>query len=160
MSSSAVRISPLSEISPFMLECMKDGLAVTIAVNGRSMTPLLRDKRDAAVLQKPLEDAPLNVGDVPLYLRDSGQYVLHRVVSVQPDGCYTMMGDNQTVREPGIRHDQILAVAAAFYRGKKIISADSSGYKRYVWMWLHCPPCRYLWVFASRIIGKIKFRPE
>jgi len=154
--SAEVRVSPLSEISPFMLECMNDGLAVTITVNGRSMMPLLRDKRDAAVLKKPPEDAPLKAGDVPLYLRDSGQYVLHRVVSVQPDGRYTMMGDNQTVREYGIRHDQILAVASAFHCGKKTITDESPGYKRHVWLWLHCPPCRYLWVFVYRVIGKFR----
>ena len=47
--------------------------------------------------------------DIILYKRDSGQYVLHRIVKVK-DNTFTLVGDNQHELEHGIRLDQILAI--------------------------------------------------
>ena len=145
---------PLSELSPFMLACMDEGLSVTITVNGTSMTPYLHNRKDAAVLKKPADASALQVGDVPLYLRDNGQYVLHRVAAVQADGCYTMLGDNQSVREPDIRPDQILAVSCGFYRGKKYTHCDSESFRRHARRWLNSRFYRRFFRLADRLFRK------
>ena len=44
---------------------------------GDSMYPLIKP-RDLLVIKKVT--APLKKNDIPLYKRDSGQYVLHRIV--------------------------------------------------------------------------------
>ena len=44
---------------------------------GDSMYPTIQP-RDLLVIEAV--SGPLKVGDVPLYKRDSGQYVLHRIV--------------------------------------------------------------------------------
>lgn len=72
--------------------------------------------------------------DIPLYQRDNGQYVLHRVVAVEEDG-YTCMGDNQFVEEKGLQHSQMIGVVTAFYRGEKCHNVDETGYKAYSILW-------------------------
>ena len=47
---------------------------------GDSMSPLIREN-DLLVIE-PVKE-PLKVGDIPLYKRDSGQYVLHRIVKIK-----------------------------------------------------------------------------
>lgn len=47
---------------------------------GDSMFPIIRE-RDLLIIEAVKE--PLKVGDVPLYKRDSGQYVLHRIVEIK-----------------------------------------------------------------------------
>ena len=47
---------------------------------GDSMFPIIR-ARDLLIIEAVKH--PLRVGDVPLYKRDSGQYVLHRIIKVR-----------------------------------------------------------------------------
>ena len=47
---------------------------------GDSMFPIIQP-RDLLVIEAVKE--PLKVGDVPLYKRDSGQYVLHRIIAIK-----------------------------------------------------------------------------
>lgn len=140
------RALPMSELTPFILACLDEDLSVTLRIAGNSMSPLVRDRVDAVILTK----APpkLRVGDVPLYLRDNGKYVLHRVVRIAADGSYTMRGDNQNVDEPGIRPDQIRAVAAGFIRRNKPVMTDNRTYRLHSWLWLRCYPYR---VVAKRV---------
>ena len=108
---------------------------------GVSMLPMLRQGRDSVVIS-PVT-APLAKYDLPLYQRENGQYVLHRVVAVG-DG-YTCMGDNQFAKEPGIAHDQIIAVVTAFYREDKEYSTRAVSYRLYCRLWHISRPFRRLW---------------
>ena len=65
---------------------------------GNSMLPLIREGRDLIILKKP--EGRLKKYDVPLYKRDSGQYVLHRVLKVR-ESDYVICGDNRG-RRPNI----------------------------------------------------------
>lgn len=47
---------------------------------GDCMFPIIRE-RDLLIIEAVKE--PLKVGDVPLYKRDSGQYVLHCIVEIK-----------------------------------------------------------------------------
>ena len=51
-------------------------LPITVFAAGDSMYPIIRG-RDLLIIEAVKE--PLRVGDVPLYKRDSGQYVLRRL---------------------------------------------------------------------------------
>ena len=95
---------------------------------GTSMMPLLRQRKDTVHLVKI--DRPLKKKDVILYQRDSGQYVLHRLVKVK-DGKYVICGDNQWRREYGITDKHIIAVMEGFYRMEKYHSIHSFSYKLY-----------------------------
>ena len=61
----------------------KEGQLVYSSV-GTSMLPLIRQGRDLIVIEKP--KGRLGKYDIPLYKRAGGQYVLHRVVKVLPEG--------------------------------------------------------------------------
>ena len=131
--SAALTVS-IKDLSPLMSALLDEGKEIRFTVTGNSMGPFLRHKRDQAVLVKPADPTSLQVGDVPLYRRDNGQLVLHRIVerddgqkrylygerdplpSMHVDGplTYTMLGDAQTVSEPNVRPEQIMAVATAF----------------------------------------------
>lgn len=85
-----------------------------LAVTGSSMTPFLVPGRDSVLLARPPER--LRRGDIALYRRDGGAYVLHRVHHCVRDGSYAMLGDAQCTVEHGVRHDQVLAVVQSAVR--------------------------------------------
>ena len=105
------------------------------------MLPMLRQGIDSVVLA-PVP-GKLRKYDLPLYRRENGKYVLHRIVDA---GCtYTCMGDNQFVPEPGLRQDQMIAVVTAFYRGEKKHSVSEPGYRLYCRIWHYSRPLRKFW---------------
>ena len=108
-----------------------------------------RQESDSVVLS-PLPQK-LKKYDLPLYQRDNGQYVLHRVVRAEE--TITCMGDNQFEKETGLRHDQMIAVVTAFYRGNRKHSVNEPGYWFYCRFWHYSRPIRHFWL---RGIGWIR----
>ena len=86
-----------------------------------SMFPIIQP-RDLLVIEAVKE--PLKIGDVPLYKRDSGQYVLHRIVNIK-NGKYTMKGDNRSIVEKGITDRHIIGVLTGIVRNGKTYSVES-----------------------------------
>lgn len=95
---------------------------------GDSMFPLIQP-RDLLVIKK-WDGAPLKKFDIPLYKRDSGQYVLHRIIKVR-ENDYVICGDNRFHLETGISDRHILGVLTAIIRDGKTLSLDSPYYRRY-----------------------------
>ncbi len=135
-----VVLTSLQDLSPIMEECIADGSEVILTITGNSMRPLLRHRRDQVVLKKA-DKAMLQVGDVPLYRRENGQFVLHRIVGISVSS-YTMCGDRQKEKENGIPAKSIVAVATGFYRRGKYLSCDNFWYKLYVKVWMIILPWR------------------
>lgn len=99
---------------------------------GDSMMPMLREKRDLLIVEKP--QGRLKKYDVPLYKRDSGQYVLHRVLKVREQD-YILCGDNRYRRESGITDRHIVGVLTAFVRDGREIPTTDRRYRLYVHLW-------------------------
>lgn len=131
-------VSTMVEIMPLIQESLNAGSAVRIFPMGSSMLPMIRQGTDSVVLS-PVSGA-LKKYDLPLYRREKGKYVLHRIVEAAD--TYTCLGDNQFVPESGIRQDQIIAVVTAFYRGDKLYSVDNPAYRLYCRLWYHSRHCR------------------
>ena len=131
----------LNELMPLFREQFAQGKNVKFAPRGISMLPMLRQGIDCVILS-PLPDK-LRKYDLPLYQRDDGRYVLHRVV--EAGEVYTCMGDNQFAKEPGLRHDQMIAVVTAFTRGDKEHSVEELGYRLYCRFWHYSRPVRRFW---------------
>ena len=97
-----------------------EGREVTVPVRGGSMNPFLVDNRDC-VLLVPVPER-LRRGDIVLFRRSSGQYVLHRIVAVRrsrPGGhepVYVMRGDAQEMTEGPVARAQVRALAARVMR--------------------------------------------
>jgi len=88
---------------------------------GDSMFPTIRP-RDLLMIEAVSK--PLKVGDVPLYKRDNGQYVLHRIYKKRR-GKYTMKGDNRTFIEKGITDRHIIGVLTGIIRGGEVCPVDA-----------------------------------
>ncbi|MEE3451548.1 MAG: S24/S26 family peptidase [Acutalibacteraceae bacterium] len=117
---------------------------------GDSMQPLIRQDRDLLIIEKP--QGRLKKYDVPLYKRDSGQYVLHRILKVRKDD-YVICGDNRYCKEYGITDRQIIGVLTAVVRKGKEISVNDRRYKLYVHLWCDLFPLR---VFILKFVGTMK----
>lgn len=127
------------------------GRGISLRVTGSSMEPLLRHLRDSVVLVSPRQQNPV-LGDVVLFHRESGQYIMHRIIRDCGDGTYIINGDAQIWTEI-IRKDQIDAVVAAFVRKGRYFSYRNVIYKIYLCVWGGLRPCRRL-IFSAA--GKIK----
>ena len=74
-------------------QLLKEGeTSVAVPVAGGSMIPFLHHG-DTVYLDLPR--FPLKQGDVLLYQRSNGQYILHRLIKVNADGSLWMCGDAQ-----------------------------------------------------------------
>lgn len=132
---------PLAQLMPVMQEYLSAGKTVRFSPQGISMLPMLRQGIDSVVLS-PLPEK-LRKYDLPLYQRDDGHYVLHRIVKV--GDTYTCVGDNQFELEKGIRHDQMIAVVRVFYRGDKMIPVTRLSHRLYCRYWHYSRGIRHFW---------------
>jgi hypothetical protein len=135
-------------------EVLASGGEFKMYPKGISMLPLIRQGVDSVVLVRD-KDASLKKQDIAFYKRDNGQFVLHRVMSCEADGTYTMCGDNQTFLEAGIRADQIIAKVARLYRKEKLLRFDGVRYKIYLATWCSMR-IRLFLRLPKRAVAKIK----
>ncbi len=140
----------LQEVMPRIEQKLAQGESVQLSPMGNSMLPLLRGGRDT-ILLSPLPPI-LRKYDVVFYRRDSGVYVMHRIVRVRQDR-YACCGDNQWRPEGGLRHDQMLAVMTAFIRDGKFHTTDEWGYRLYS-RWIH--DVRRVQRFLRRLLRQIR----
>lgn len=110
-------------------------------IEGVSMQPMLRQKRDAVVIRPP--QGRLNKLDIALYRRDCGKYVLHRIVRVLNDG-YVIRGDNCFSDETDITDQEIIGVLTGFVRKGKEFKATDRLYRLYARLWVASYPVRRL----------------
>ena len=83
----------LAELIPVIRDVLAAGGEFSLMPRGQSMLPYFREGRDSVILS-PIT-APPRRGDILLYVRTNGTPVLHRVVSAEADGTFTMRGDSQ-----------------------------------------------------------------
>jgi signal peptidase I len=134
----------------------RDGKLIYTNV-GDSMRPLIRQDRDLLIIEKPA--GRLKKYDIPLYKRDSGQYVLHRVLKVRQDD-YVICGDNRYSKEYGITDRHIIGVLTAVVRDGKEISLTDWRYRIYVHLWCDLFPIRAVILKAKRIPKWLKRKYE
>jgi len=128
-----VKILEPEQLMPQLLELLEITEPVPLVIGGGSMTPFLVHGRDTVYLSKVRQ--PLKRGDMVLYRRSSGNYILHRVYRAEEDS-YTMVGDAQFQLEPGIRPDQILAVVTAVRRKGKLLQKGSFCWTFFEKIWI------------------------
>lgn len=131
----------LEQLMPLIRETLAAGKTVRFSPRGISMLPMLRQGIDSVVLS-PLPEK-LRKYDLPLYQRDDGHYVLHRIVKVGQ--TYTCIGDNQFEYEQGLRHDQMIALVTAFTHGKRNIPVTDPFYWCYCRFWHYSRSLRHFW---------------
>jgi hypothetical protein len=138
--------------STFEEELQRSGRLVYTNV-GNSMMPMLRENRDLLIVERKPQGR-LKKYDVPLYKRDSGQYVLHRVLKVRAQD-YVMCGDNRCRREYGITDRHIIGVLTGFVRDGREISVRNKGYRAYVHLWCDFFHIRVLLLRGIRFMRRV-----
>ena len=124
--------------------------ALPLIVSGSSMTPFLVGGRDTVYLSRL--ERPVRRGDMLLYLRDNGRYILHRVWKAEKDGTFTMVGDAQTELEHGIREEQIIAIVTSVVRKGKPMALGDFWWEFFAKVWIRMVPLRPLfWKAYSRL---------
>ena len=136
---------PMEELYPILQTQLRRGEA-QLPVTGVSMTPTLRGGRDLVRLKRP--DRGAKRGDILLYRRENGQYILHRVLRSGP--TLTCCGDRQTETE-SVRPEQVLAVVTAFYRGGRWHDVDEPFYRLYAALWMLLPLRRCVLFLRQRM---------
>lgn len=137
---------------PLIQEQLDRGQTVRFSPRGTSMLPMLRQGLDTVTLSPAPER--LRKFDLPLYRRENGQYVLHRVI--RAGSAYTCMGDNQFAPEPGVGHDQVIALVTAFSRDGREYSVHSPAYWFYCRLWHFSRPVRRLWRRGRSLLRRLK----
>lgn len=140
--------------SSFEQELNEKGVLVYTNV-GDSMFPLIRQNRDLIIIKK--HQGRLKKYDVPLYKRDSGQYVLHRVLKVRRND-YVLCGDNRCNKEYGISDKHIIGVLTAVKRNGRTINVTDRKYRIYVHLWCDFFPVRAAIIKLRTLTKKIKKR--
>lgn len=122
---------------------------------GDSMMPLIRQDKDLLVIE-PVHGR-LKKYDVPLYRRDSGQYVLHRILKVRRED-YVICGDNRWKKEYGITDRHIIGILTGIVRDGKTISVTDKKYLLYVHVWCDFFPIRAILICIRNKLKKIRRR--
>ncbi len=122
----------LSEYEETIRTVLDSGGEFRIYPKGTSMLPLIRAGQDSVCLSKP--EGNLKRNDIAFYLRDNGEYILHRVVKAEK-GSYIMCGDNQIAQESGIENRHIIGYVTRVFRGEKEITPKNAGYRLYLLLW-------------------------
>lgn len=134
-----VRQIPMAHLRGLLDEQLAHGEAL-LPVTGESMWPLLAGGRDMVRLARL--DRRAQPGDIVLYQRADGSYILHRVIRLSASGVCLCCGDAQWEGEQ-VDEAQIIAYVTAFRRnGHWRETALSRPYRLYEHFWVHTFPAR------------------
>lgn len=138
-----------NEIIEEAIKLVKDGVSVTLPVNGRSMLPFIIGGKESVILQPPGLTA---VGDVVLAWVEGNRYVVHRIIRIDGDRV-TLMGDgNLRLMEHCVLND-IRARVTHVVDAKERVHDIHKPWRKWaarVWFWLR-PIRRYLLAIYRRI---------
>ena len=124
------KVVSMDEMIPLIEEKINEEGKVIFTPKGVSMLPTIEGDVDSVSLVKPT--FPLKKYSIALYKRESGDYVLHRVVG-KKNGTYIMRGDNQFDKEKGIDESQIMGVVKTYTHNGEVYDAygpDNNSYAK------------------------------
>lgn len=132
------------------LQLAESGKA-SLTVTGGSMLPMLRPMKDRVLLTTPEKYVK---GDIILYQRENGKYVLHRILQKKEEYCICC-GDNQWEKER-VEDTWVLAVVTDFYKHRKKYSVTNKRYRLYKWAWVSLFPIRRVLLWMVRGVYRLK----
>lgn len=117
---------------------------IGVPITGISMTPFLQPGDRVFLSTLP---QTLHKGDLVLFTRADGRYVLHRIVAVNGDGSFLLLGDRQTMRERVPSVQNIHAIATGASHGGKMLTQKSLRW------WFFAVPWRLLEPLRPHLLG-------
>lgn len=129
------------EFIDMQLSIAEEGNEVSLQVEGSSMSPFLVNRRDYVFFTK-LTDLPKR-GDIALFRRTDGSYILHRVIRITDEGYY-FLGDNQNACdiEGPVASEQIKAVIHRIRRHDVMMDETHFWWKFFKYIWIRIIPFR------------------
>ena len=138
-----------NEIIEEAIRLVREGVNVTLPVNGNSMLPFIIGGKESVILHS--QGGIVDVGDVVLAWVDGCRYVVHRIIHIDGDRI-TLMGDGNLTTE----HCTLSDIKA---RVTHVVDAKDKTHYLYnrwrmlgakVWYWLR-PIRRYLLAIYRRL---------
>lgn len=123
------------ELFSIMEAALANGQKTQFTVTGTSMFPLFSNGRDTVVIARVPE---YKKRDIIFYIRNTGDFVLHRIVDKKNDNgttVFSLCGDNQYVAETPIYEEQIIGKVVGFIRKGKSYTINHFGYRLYSFLW-------------------------
>ena len=120
-------------------DLVNDGKECRLLISGSSMAPFLVHERDSIIFSKPQRE--LQRGDMVFYQRETGQFVMHRILHVKPEGLY-IVGDAQTEIEGPVNPSQVFAVVTRAQRKGKWIGPGDFWWWFFRTVWIRLVPVR------------------
>ena len=120
-------------------DLVNEGKECRLLISGSSMAPFLVHERDSIIFSKPQRE--LQRGDMVFYQRETGQFVMHRILHVKPEGLY-IVGDAQTEIEGPVNPSQVFAVVTKAQRKGKWIGPGDFWWWFFRTVWLRLVPAR------------------
>ena len=139
-----------NEIIEEAVRLAREGVNVTLPVNGNSMLPFIIGGKESVILHS--QGGIVDVGDVVLAWVDGNRYVIHRIIRIDGDRI-TLMGDGNV----GVTEHCLLGDIKA--RVTHVVDANDKTHYLYnrwrmfgakVWYWLR-PIRRYLLAIYRRL---------
>ncbi len=131
------------------IRLVREGVSVTLPVNGNSMLPFIIGGRESVILKRA---GLIEEGDVLLAWVDGCRYVIHRVIRIEVDHL-TLMGDGNLMGTEHCTVSDIRAIVTHVVDEKGKIRDINSKWRRRaakVWFWLH-PVRRILLAIYRRL---------
>lgn len=136
-----MKVVDTREYVGMLKELTEEGREVSMLIAGSSMSPFLIHERDMIYFKKP--DRELKKGDMVFFQRRSGQFIMHRIWKVRPEGYY-IVGDAQTQIEGPVERDQIFAQITKVRRKGKWLEPGDFWWEFFEHVWLHMIPFRHV----------------
>lgn len=147
-----MKIVDTTEYLSVLKELVEEGHEVRLQIAGESMVPFLRHNRDEVFFRKPI--GALKKGDIVFYQREGGQFVMHRIQRVKPEG-YFIIGDNQTVAEGPVAKTQIFGVVTKVIRDGVEMGPGDFWWEFFENVWIRMIPLRRCVMRVYRCLLKI-----
>ena len=145
------KIDTMQYIS-MLRELTEQGKEVSLIISGDSMVPFIRHERDVICFRKP--DRQLKKGDMVFYQRTTGQFVMHRIWKVKPEGFY-ITGDAQVEIEGPVKREQIFAIVTKVKRKEKWIGPGNFWWEFFEHIWIRIVRMRPLIMKVYRKIRRV-----
>ncbi len=135
--------------------------AVSLKLDGESMRPLIRKQKDTVTVFPVTRK--LKKGDIVLFARNDGVYVVHRIRKINGNKILTI-GDSCAEFDFPISERSVWGLAVRLERNGKTYNLDSSVSRFYGILIMYIRPIRFIWrkllKFGVKIIRRTEGKNE